>query len=334
MRKLVMLTAALALAAGCSETSLPPTVTVPNYDDAELDRDLVVDVHGQVGIPAVDVLWVVDNSRSMAEEQRALTNNFASFMSFFEDSEYDLDYHIGVVTTGFDDPDERGALRTSRDHRDDRIQWIDRDVRNADAAFREMAKAGIDGPFEEKGRAQVYSALEILGETENSGFIRDDAYLSVIVLSDEDDASGTTPVDRDGFVDWLAALKGSPDRVSFSSIVGPEGGCGNANEGSDYLAVTDALGGITHDICEPSWANVMEDLGLSSAGLRREFALSQLPADYRDIQVTVKAQRQEPVEYTIGLNLGYVPSRNTVEFLDEIPPPESKITVRYVARTF
>lgn len=330
MRKLLMLS--LLLAAGCPEDVPPITrIEVENRPDAELGVDTIVDVHGQVGVPAVDVLWVVDNSLSMAEEQRALTNNFTSFMRFFNESEFDLDYHIGVVSTGYDDEEDRGRLQVARDHRDDRIQWIDTEVRNDFEAFRNMALLGTDGPYEEKGRAQVYQALQTLGETDNSGFIREDAYLSIIVLSDEDDRSGDTPVDTDEFIDWLRTFKGSPDRVTFSSIVGPEGGCGNAVEGTEYLEVTRAIGGVEHSVCEPSWANIMEDLGLSAAGLRSEFALSRLPADPDEISVVVKAPREEPVEYTVGLQLEYVPGRNVVSFVNEIPGPRSKITITYQA---
>lgn len=329
----------LGLAVGCTQNTddiltEDDIIQQDDYADADLEPDQVTDVHGQLGIPAVDVLWVVDNSLSMYEEQRALTNNFTSFMRFFTESEYDLDYHIGVVTTGFDDDEERGRLRTAVDSRGDTIRWIDPEVRNAFEAFREMALIGTDGPYEEKGRAQVFHALETLGGTENAGFLRNDAYLSIIVLSDEDDRSGDTPVDVPEFVDWLSAFKGSPEQVTFSSIVGPEGGCGNVEEGTEYLEVTRAVGGVVHPICEPSWATVMEDLGLSAAGLRDEFALSRLPADPDAIEVEVKAPREEAVPYTIGLQLEYVKSRNAVRFLDVIPPPESRITIRYEAADF
>ena len=48
----------------------------------------------------VDVLFVIDNSGSMMEEQQSLGANFAAFMSAAIES--GVDYHIGVTTTGLD----------------------------------------------------------------------------------------------------------------------------------------------------------------------------------------------------------------------------------------
>ncbi len=335
MRLLVpALIATSAVLIGCSGDDALDTGNFrggDNYVDKDLEPEMVVDSMKQVGVPAVDVLWVVDNSLSMYEEQRALTNNFTSFMRFFEESPLGLDYHIGVVTTGYDSEDEKGKLRTALDHRGDVIRWIDPEVRNSYDAFREMALIGTDGPLEEKGRAQVYQALETLGGTENFGFMRDDAYLSVIVLSDEDDRSGETPIGLDGFIDWMKTVKGSPEQVTFSSIVSPEGGCGGLEEAADYLNVTKAVGGVVHPICEPSWATVMEDLGLSAAGLRDEFPLSRRPNLDAGIDIEVKAPRKEAVSYTIGLNVKYVPERNVIAFTNSIPDPEAIITISYEA---
>ena len=54
----------------------------------------VTDVSTQVTTPEVDVLFVIDNSCSMNNEQSELTANFPSFMAYFLDS--GLDYHIGA----------------------------------------------------------------------------------------------------------------------------------------------------------------------------------------------------------------------------------------------
>src|SRR5688500_6214299 len=51
----------------------------------------------QVTTPKVDILWMVDNSCSMYNEQADLTENFPYFMEFFLGS--GLDYHVGVVSS-------------------------------------------------------------------------------------------------------------------------------------------------------------------------------------------------------------------------------------------
>lgn len=76
-----------------------------------IERDFLVDRFGVPGRPwpaepvattvaktdAVDVLWVIDNSESMCQEQRMLRENFAEFVGEFADRSLDL--QVGVTTT-------------------------------------------------------------------------------------------------------------------------------------------------------------------------------------------------------------------------------------------
>src|SRR6476661_1736301 len=50
-----------------------------------------------MSITKIDVLWVVDNSGSMATSQQNLANNFPSFIQKFQEKAYD--FQMGVVTT-------------------------------------------------------------------------------------------------------------------------------------------------------------------------------------------------------------------------------------------
>jgi hypothetical protein len=65
----------------------------------------------------VDILFVIDNSSSMAEEQAALAASFESFINVLERPERTADYRIGVTTTDNGNPwcpdttPEAGALR-------------------------------------------------------------------------------------------------------------------------------------------------------------------------------------------------------------------------------
>jgi hypothetical protein len=65
----------------------------------------------------VDILFVIDNSGSMAEEQATLAANFESFIEVLEQPEVEASYRIGVTTTDNGNPwcegtgPEAGALR-------------------------------------------------------------------------------------------------------------------------------------------------------------------------------------------------------------------------------
>lgn len=313
---------------GCVETGVgafgPFDAAVVNEPAVEG----VTDRFQQSALPAVDVLWVVDNSASMTPEQRALTQNFRSFIRSFQDS--DIDFHVGVVTTGYEEPAERGVLRHVLDDRGNRRAWVTADDPEPAALFAELADVGTMGPRDEMGRAQVFAALELNGDGINAGFVRDDADLSIIVVSDSDDLSEDSPIGRLDFVDWLAGFKAEPDRVSFSSIVAPEEGCGDALPGLEYLYVTDAIGGVKHDICDPGWSILLEDLGHQTAGLQDEFVLTQLP-DLDTLEVTLE---HDGATSTLArdLHYEYLPIRNAVRVL-EVPPAGSQVVVRYQRRS-
>ena len=311
---------ALPLLVGCSETSINAgygSMDPPNPPDLEVPTR--VDRTVQVTVPSVDVLFVIDNSCSMEEEQAALAQNFAFFIDYFLGS--DLDYHVGVLSTGWDDAADRGKLRQAGTYR-----WIDESVTDPETVFRTMSIMGTGGPSEEKGRAQVYGAIELLGEHTNKGFYRDDAALAVVVVSDEDDASGNSPIGKGAFVSWLRDLKEDPSQVSFSSIVGTDA-CPDIAHGTDYLDVTAAVGGIDFPICNRDWSQVLEDLGVQAAGLKREFYLSEVPVD-GTLSVWIQ-DGDDKTPYDFGIDYVYSRSRNSVVFIDFVPEPLTEIYVSY-----
>lgn len=318
---------ALTTVVGCSETGISQGswhVDPPNPPDLEVDvhTDRIV----QTPVPAVDVLWVIDNSCSMDEEQRALGQNFGAFINYFVGS--GLDYHVGVLSTGFEDPSDRGKLREA-----DGYRWIDEDVRDATGVFRDMAEMGTNGPATERGRDQVYGAIELLSDSPaNEGFYREEAALAVIVISDEDDASSVKTVPE--FIDWYVDLKTERSRISFSSIVGPDGGCesrnGKAVAGKDYLRITREVGGIEWPICDDNWSQVLEDLGIQVAGLQREFFLSSVPVE-SSIEVSILEQDATEAEsFVEGVDWTYSRSRNSVKFNTYVPTPYAEVFIDYL----
>ncbi|RME23279.1 MAG: hypothetical protein D6806_11570, partial [Deltaproteobacteria bacterium] len=172
------------IAVGCEDVRFTPS-------------KLQVDVFEQAPLPVVDILWVVDNSGTMREERQQLGAKFQSFMTELE--AVDADYHIGVVSTDTDDPSHSGKLKGSP-------PVITKQTADPAAAF----AANVDLPEtesrNEKGLWAMRLALsEELLQGPNAGFLREEASLYVIVLSDEDDHSlGPTGY----YARWLEHLKG------------------------------------------------------------------------------------------------------------------------------
>ena len=270
-------------------------------------------------------MWVIDNSTSMSEEQAALAANFDRFIGYFIDS--GLDWHVGVVSTDMGNNNHKGKLRAAAG-----VRYIDQDTPDPLVVFKSMATISptmTSGM--ESGRAAAYTALETRRNGYNSGFYREGASLSIIAISDEDDYSGNSPVTRVEFINWLLNIKTSPDKVTFSSIVGSPGGCSTAiEEGGDYIKVTQAVGGILWSICNNNWAAVLDDLGMQAAGMKREFFLAELPVvetiDVRVVSdgITFIFEEGECEEcYT------YSASRNSITFNDYLPDAGAEVIIDY-----
>ncbi len=163
------------------------------------------DVYQQVSVRQVDILWVVDSSGSMAPKQARLAANFQGFINQLVSANPPIDFHIAVTTTDTDDPAARGTLRRWQllGNQEDYISCQPQttggvscntgaDVNSAVQAFQQMAAVGIGGSAQERGLYAAYLALTNpinLSNPNVERFIRQDAALYVVVVSDEDDAS-------------------------------------------------------------------------------------------------------------------------------------------------
>lgn len=317
--------AVLALAA-CNEYDIqggddlfgepnPPNLAAP------LHTDRVV----QLTVPAVDVLWVVDDSGSMSEEQGALIGNFRDFIQFFVGS--DLDWHLGVVSTDMDTPSLSGRLVSANG-----LRYLDANSPDPVGTFADMATLGTGGNSDEQGIGAAWSALVTLrNSAENQGFYRDDAHLAVIVVSDENDHTPFATVSQTEFTQWMMNHKPAEDMTSFSSIIGGPGGCtsdwGDAEYGQRYYDATENIGGIYWSICDSDWTELFEQLGMSAVGLKREFFLSEVPVE-STLRVWV---RHDGVDspYSSGTDWTYSRTRNSVTFLSVTPPPLAEVMMEY-----
>ena len=163
---------ALAILVGCSsDYDIGQDVEAfgannPQGIEAPINSDRIV----QTTAAEVDVLFVIDNSGSMSDNQTKLGQNFPEFMKEFEGS--GLDYHIGVITTDVYTDGHNGKLRPTQGK-----LWIDDTFGDPVSAFSELAMVGDEGSGDERGREACYRALVDEAQAHNIGFIRDDAGL-------------------------------------------------------------------------------------------------------------------------------------------------------------
>lgn len=331
-----MSTSILVLLAGCVEpdyrTPQPPVEGASALPVASVSKtDEIV----QVTTPKVDALFVVDNSGTMWDEQILLTENFPYFISFFLGS--GLDYHIGVTSTdmqGVYGPNgTKGRLRSVAGYR-----YISADTPNQTQIFTGMVSMGTSGSGTEQGTTAVWAALSQQDDA-NAGFYRDDASLHSIVVSDEDNTIRSGEPTLHEFIDWYGGLKRDAADRTFSAIIN--------DRGHDYATVARQIGGIVWDIGRDDWQEVLVELGLQAAGLKREYFLSELP-----VPGTISVRVAQPIEGSDQTNVidfeealvdaegnvlnedpeltwRYIGERNSIRFTSYIPPALSRIFVTY-----
>jgi len=273
----------------------------------------------RAGSPQVDVLFVVDNSSGMSQAQDQLTASFPVFMDYFLGS--GLDYHIGVISTDMADPAHSGKLQSAMGN-----LYIDQNTVDPVGVFTSMASMGQSGSPDERGRDAAYTALEVLKTGYNTGFYRDDATLHIAVLSSEDDHS--TDVTINEVANYLLSLKPLAELVTFSSVVSPTPLCPGANEpGTQYEQLTTLVGGMLWSFCSADYDTFMEQMAVGASGLDREFYLSRLPVDGTlGVRVDDNAVLFAFVE---GADWIYSPSRNSIVFIEYVPPPNADVLLDY-----
>ena len=185
----------------------------PKYDVGPAETTGGVDpTDGEdLGCKKVDILFVIDDSGSMSDEQNKLTAAFPSLVQTIDEElvqEKNINYRIGVVSTDMAGPDKcvlniicgqghRGRLQ----HNADRLncqndeppgKWIEQDDVNTVATQFQCIASMDGGEFDEMPLEAARAALVdrvIDQEAYNAGFLRDDALLVLVIFTDEDDQS-------------------------------------------------------------------------------------------------------------------------------------------------
>jgi hypothetical protein len=178
------------------------------------DAPVVPDGPAPTGTRQLDLVFLVDNSVSMREEQDSLRQAFPAFMSVLQSLPGGLpDIRIGIVSSNFGagptmpSPEcppigDRGVfqVRPSCGLDAGTSRWLAVDaagrpnfagtVANLPPVFGCLAQLGTNGCGYEHQLQALRAALTETVATENKGFLRREAALALVIVSDEDDCSG------------------------------------------------------------------------------------------------------------------------------------------------
>ena len=276
-----------------------PDALATQFGTAHLAGE-VVDEYEQQGNNWTDILFVVDNSCSMEDEQASLGINFSAFLDIVDI--LDIDYHIAVVTT--DTPYFQGS-----------IPIMTPSTPDVAAAFADAVNVGTNGDWTEMGyemSAQALTPPLAAPGGANDGFLREDAGLRVVYVSDEEDQSPNTVTH---YVQLLQGLKTNPDHVVLSAIADPA-------DSARYQQGVNATDGIFEDIGNPNWVNTLSNLAWLSQSWQDTFELSAAPV-VETIEVEVNG---------VPVYVGWIHDLviNAVIFdADYVPDTGDLVTIRY-----
>lgn len=259
----------------------------------------------------IDILWVIDNSGSMADEQQALGTNFDSFIKGFIAK--NVDFKMAITTTDTSSNSKKGeavpgslAALTSSAAKANQNQFYD--------DFMTMVKVGIRGSGYEKG---LEATEGFVGKY--ASWMRAEAYLAVVVLSDEEDQS---PKAVEYYTDLLRSKKAQDGLVKIYSIVNTT----NANTGGNtighirYKQASDLTAGQTSNIMD-RFDSVLMEMGDSIINLLDSFALASAPKD-GSLKVYVNGVETNSYSYDSA-------SRSIKFDAGNLPPVGAQVTVKY-----
>jgi len=242
------------------------------------------------GCQKVDLLFVIDNSGSMQDEQASLIASFGGFVDGIQAALGSAEsYHIGVVTTdAYDDNapgcQSLGHLVTQTGGEGSSGQdclpfssgkrYLDDSEPDLNAKFSCIAQVGISGSGDEVQAQAGYTAItKSLSQPGacNDGFIREDALLVVVIITDEDDAPDCIPLlgclggsggdPPDWFAQFSQAKGGIQENIVMLALVGQSANnsCG-ADHCTRLIALTNwFFNGTSGDICAPSYEGFFND---------------------------------------------------------------------------
>lgn len=307
--------------------------------DYNVNRTDRVDVFLQTPAEQVDILLVIDNSGSMQPYQEELGRRFGDFIRFFIDA--DVDYQIGVITTTVLPPEtdpipfgcttEDLAAIPEPGHLVDG-QIIDADTPDAEAVFADLVGVGTCGSTFEMGMEAAALALspELLREV-NAGFIRTDAELTLIFVSDEEDAS---PMPVSEYVNTFREAKGlraSRGAYNASALTALDvDACGQiATTASDrYTDLADQSEGIIGDLCEADFTDVVTELSFNASRLEDTFVLTGVP-DLRSLTVQLDDGLSDCDDGVWRFTFDELGEPVIVFDRLSLPRPGARISVRY-----
>lgn len=257
----------------------------------------------------VDILFVVDNSGSMAYEQRSMASRVRNFLDVVKG----LDWQIAVTTT---DPvhSTLGDGRLVPLYGQTGSYILNSSVPDADARniLGMTLQRRETGSPSEQGIYAAYRAVErsLAAAGSNTNFIRPDSQLAVVLISDEDESASGAKNDPANFVKFIQNSFEGQKAMSFHSIISRPGDKAcldgeGARMGYRFEEMAKLTGGVVGDVCAADYAAQVQGI---AEGVRKTLKSITLPCapvidSMRSLLVLKDGQVYDGTRKMEGLNL-------------------------------
>tara|TARA_Y100000296_G_scaffold78690_1_gene101765 strand:+ start:1154 stop:2077 length:924 start_codon:yes stop_codon:yes gene_type:complete len=253
------------------------------------------------GNDGVDIVWVIDFSGSMNGDYDRLMAGIEAMMNALPKT----NWRLNIISTD-----------ASRSVTEEQFPLVPGDtIDDAKALYN-----SVTGGTREDGFEAIHDYIE-----ENayaSTWMRDDASLLVVFVSDEDDQSMHDMLSLDDFIDWYSIQR---ETVFLSSIVNldpADSTCNNSthNTGERYIDATTYFGGIIVDICSDDWSTGVAD-ATKQVEPYEEWTLNYIP-----IEDSIR------IFYDGVVNSGWVydSTTNVVDFTGNMPESGVLVEISYL----
>ncbi len=335
----------------------PPSVsaTCPEKISGEEKYCQVFTQQGGKSNRPIDILWVIDNSTSMCDNQTALAQNFTSFINQFASQSQNIDFKMALISAP--QLTATGSLYRSKDL-GGRMYYIQYGTTLTASALRASRQGFIDqfqtiikqigcGGYSYYAESGLVMGLDFLEE--NRSWMRKDAFLMTIHVSDEYDA-GVLKTDSGGskklvyrtstsicvgdtasdcnyqtvaqhYIDTLTSYKGSKFLFKTFSVVNKAPSAPRFNE------VAKLSDGKSYDILKDSFSTVLQDFGEQVAKISSSLQL-KYPVQTGSVEVFIDGVPASQSDWR------YLEDQNAIRFEDGVfEGKKGEVTIKVTYRT-
>lgn len=272
----------------------------------------------------VDILLMVDDSGGMSTYQGKLADQMPSMINSL--NQKGLDYRIVVVTSDMQQPGSGGKFVGNP-------KVLTKETPNLPTVLTNRVKQGNFGSDNERGLQSIKTALTI-----ETGFLRPDAMLAIIALSNEDDHSPDSAATFRNFFDQIKPkIQGYNGymqswMVNFIGLLDVNSPCSSALDGYykepglDWMYLADASGGSKHSICQETMVSTVANIEKRIVEAASEFVLERKPK-VETIVVTINGV---VIPRSTENGWDYNSTRNSITFYGtSVPGPGANISVDF-----